>query len=224
MRYNGIIFDLDGVICNTDEYHYQAWKAVANKLGIYFDKDINNRLRGIGRFESFDIILERYNGVLSEEKKKIYVNEKNNIYKELLNSMSPTNISSEVKNTLDILKEKGIKMAIGSSSKNARYIIKKIGVEKYFDCISDGNSATKLKPDPEVFVIARQLLKEDSKNCIVVEDSIAGLQAARLGGFDSAAIGNATNSNIATYNLSTFSNLLRIIEIDDYKTPQEFWV
>ena len=123
MKYRAIIFDLDGVICHTDKYHYQAWKAVADKLGIYFDEAINNRLRGVSRMESFEIILERYEGAMSEEEKVRYAAEKNEIYKELLKNMTPGDLSPEVKDTLDALRLAGAKLAIGSSSKNARFIL-----------------------------------------------------------------------------------------------------
>ena len=105
MKYRGIIFDLDGVICHTDKYHYQAWKQVADQLGIYFDETINNRLRGVSRMESFEIILERYDGAMSEEEKERYTAEKNEIYKELLKNMSPADLAPEVKATMDELRK-----------------------------------------------------------------------------------------------------------------------
>ena len=105
MRYEGIVFDLDGVICHTDKYHYKAWKEIADELNIYFDETINNRLRGVSRNESFEIILENYDGVLSTEEKLKYVNKKNEIYKVLLNEMSEKDLSLEVKDTLHELKK-----------------------------------------------------------------------------------------------------------------------
>ena len=132
MKYEAVIFDLDGVICFTDKYHYQAWKAVADELGIYFDEEINNRLRGVSRMESFEIILERYDGVMSEEDKIAYTTKKNDIYKELLKNMSPADLSSEVKETLDALRAKGLKLAIGSSSKNTPFILGQLGLGDYF--------------------------------------------------------------------------------------------
>lgn len=151
MKYQNIIFDLDGVICHTDAYHYQAWKALADKLGIYFDEEINNQLRGVSRMESLNIVLRNYDGVMTDSEKTGYAEEKNNIYKELLKKMSPADLSCEVKDTLCALREKGIKLAIGSSSKNARFILERIGLGDFFDEISDGNNISKSKPDPEVF-------------------------------------------------------------------------
>lgn len=212
MKYRAVIFDLDGVICHTDKYHYQAWKAVADQLGIYFDEVINNRLRGVSRMESFEIILERYEGVMSQEEKIAYTEKKNDIYKELLKNMNPGDLSLEVKETLDGLRAKGLKLAIGSSSKNARFILGQLGLGDYFDAVSDGNNISKSKPDPEVFVKAAQYLGEEPGNCLVVEDAKAGLEAAIGGGMDCAAIGDAVLSGLGTYNLKTFGDLLAAVE------------
>ncbi len=212
MKYRAVIFDLDGVICHTDKYHYQAWKAVADELGIYFDQVINNRLRGVSRMESFEIILERYEGTMSQEEKTAYTEKKNNIYKELLKNMSPADLSLEVKETLEGLRGKGLKLAIGSSSKNARFILGQIGLGEYFDAISDGNNISKSKPDPEVFVKAAGFLGEKPEDCLVVEDAKAGLEAAIGGGMDCAAIGDAVLSGLGTYNLDTFQDLLKAVE------------
>lgn len=213
MKYKAIIFDLDGVICHTDHYHFLAWKELADQLDIYFDKEINNRLRGVSRMESLQIILERYKGEpLSDQAKVQYAEEKNNIYKVLLEKMSPKDLSDEVKQTLDELRRKGLKMAIGSSSKNAPFILKQIGLEGYFDAISDGNNITYSKPDPEVFIKASDYLRIPPEDCLVIEDAEAGIDAAIAGGMDSAAIGDAVNCNRATYNLTTFSDILNIVK------------
>ena len=212
MKYEAVIFDLDGVICFTDKYHYQAWKAVADELGIYFDEEINNRLRGVSRMESFEIILERYDGVMSEEDKVAYTTKKNDIYKELLKNMSPADLSEEVKTTLDALRAKGFKLAIGSSSKNTPFILGQLGLGDYFDAISDGNNITKSKPDPEVFVKASQFVNDPADKCLVVEDAKAGLEAAIGGGMDCAAMGDAVKSGLGTYNLTTFADLLKVTE------------
>lgn len=211
MKYKAIIFDLDGVICHTDTYHYQAWKELADKLGIYFDETINNRLRGVSRRESLEIILERYDGTLSEEEKEAYAKNKNETYKKLLENMSPKDLSNEVGETLHRLRTRGAKLAIGSSSKNAKFILKQIGLEGYFDAISDGNNISRSKPDPEVFVKAIESLSLSSKDCLVVEDAVAGIKAAQAAGMEQAAVGEAVLSNLATYNLSTFSDLLKIV-------------
>ena len=209
-KYNAIIFDLDGVICHTDKYHYEAWKKVADELGIYFDEEINNRLRGVSRMESFEIILERYSGTMEEEEKVLWITKKNDIYKELLKNMNPSELSAEVKETLDGLRAAGLKLAIGSSSKNARFILGQLGLGDYFDAISDGNNITRSKPDPEVFIKAAEYIGEEPDKCLVVEDAKAGLKAAIAGEMDCAAIGDAVLCGLGTYNLTTFSELLTI--------------
>jgi beta-phosphoglucomutase len=212
MNYSAVIFDLDGVICHTDKYHYEAWKAIADKLNIPFDENINNRLRGVSRMESFNIILEKYEAAMSEEEKSKYAEEKNNIYKELLKNMTPKDLSEEVKSTLIQLKHRGIKLAIGSSSKNAKFILNQIGLGNFFDAVSDGNNITKSKPDPEVFIKASEYLNVSVGKCLVVEDAVAGLEAATAGGMDCCAIGDAVTSGKATYNLNLFGDLLAIAE------------
>ena len=211
MKYKGIIFDLDGVICHTDKYHYQAWKALADKLGIYFDEEINNRLRGVSRMESFEIILEKYDGDMQEEDKVRYAAEKNDLYRELLKNMTTEDLAPEVKAVLDELRSRGLLLAIGSSSRNAGFILERLGLSGYFDAVSDGNNISRSKPDPEVFQKAAEYLKLQRGDCLVVEDAQSGLEAAFAGGMDCAAIGDAVKCGKATYNLNTFSDLLTAI-------------
>ena len=208
MKYQGIIFDLDGVICSTDHYHYLAWKALADRLGIYFDETINNRLRGVSRMASLEIVLERSNAAYSEEEKAAFAEEKNNLYRELLKNMSPADLDPEVKETLDALRAKGLKLGIGSSSKNTKFILSQIGLGGYFDKISDGTNITRSKPDPEVFLKAAKYLELAPEVCLVVEDAKAGIEAATAAGMDSAAIGDAVLCGLATYNLTRFADLL----------------
>lgn len=209
-KYKGIIFDLDGVICFTDKYHYKAWKMIADKLGFAFDEVKNNRLRGVSRMASLEIVLEDSKVKYSEEEKLAFATEKNDFYRELLKEMSPADLSDEVKNTLVELRKRGIKLAIGSSSKNARFILDRIGLGDFFDEISDGNNITHSKPDPEVFLCAAEYLGLAPSDCLVVEDAVAGIEAATAGGFDSAALGDARTSNKSTYKLESFSGLLSI--------------
>lgn len=204
------IFDLDGVIVFTDKFHYQAWKKMADNMGIYFDETINNRLRGVSRMESLNIILEKYDGTLSQEEKEALAEEKNATYRELLKTMTPADVSDEVRRTLNELKARGYKLAIGSSSKNARFILEKVGLLDFFDAISDGNNIKNSKPDPEVFVKAAEYLGEKPEHCIVVEDAYAGVDAAKAGGMKAAAIGDASSYEKADYVLHTFGDLLKI--------------
>lgn len=206
----GIIFDLDGVITFTDNYHYRGWKKVADEKGIYFDEVINNRLRGVSRMESLEIILERYDGQLTPQEKEEMAERKNGYYREYLADMSPADMSAEVKETLDTLRERGYKLAIGSSSKNAKFILERIGMGDYFDAISDGTNISKSKPDPEVFLMAADMISFAPAECLVVEDAEAGVDAALAGGFPCAAIGDATGCGKATHNLESFKGLLDI--------------
>ena len=152
------IFDLDGVIVFTDKFHYQAWKKMADEMGIYFDETINNRLRGVSRSEG---------PALSKEKKAELMESKNNTYRELLASMTPADVTEDVRRTLAELHNRGYKLALGSSSKNAKFILEKVQLLDAFDAISDGTNITKSKPDPEVFLRAAEFLGEKPEDCYV---------------------------------------------------------
>ncbi|MBR5572845.1 MAG: beta-phosphoglucomutase [Oscillospiraceae bacterium] len=212
MKFHGVIFDLDGVICFTDEYHYLAWKEMADDMGVYFDREINNRLRGVSRMASLEIILERYEGpALSDEEKTALAEKKNNIYRNLLGRMTPADLPVEVKETLDRLRAAGLKLAIGSSSKNAPFILERIGLAKYFDAVSDGNNITRSKPDPQVFTMAAEFLGLAPKECLVVEDAVAGAEAGHAGGFAVACVGDASKEKAGDYNLERIEELLDLI-------------
>ena len=206
----GVIFDLDGVICFTDEYHYLAWKELADGEGIYFDREINNRLRGVSRMASLEIILERAGRAYTDAEKTNMAESKNETYRRLLARMTPEDVSSETRETLTQLRQRGLRLAIGSSSRNARFILQRIGLIDFFDAISDGNNINRSKPDPEVFLKAAQMLDLEPADCLVVEDAHAGIQAAHDGGFRSAALGDAVTSDLASYRLERFSDLLSI--------------
>ena len=212
MRYQGIIFDLDGVICSTDEYHYQAWKALADRLGIPFDRERNNLLRGVSRMESLAIILEKSDRAYSKEEKAAFAAEKNGLYRQLLGRMSTADLSDEVRVTLDTLRARGLKLAIGSSSKNTPFILDRIGLADFFDAVADGNGITHSKPHPEVFLKAAELLGLPPAHCLVVEDAHAGVEAACTGGFDCAAMGDAREDARARWHLDGLSGLLTLAE------------
>lgn len=212
-KMKAFIFDLDGVIVFTDKFHYQAWKTMADELGVYFDETINHRLRGVSRMDSLEIILERYEGPdLSLREKEKLAEKKNEIYRTLLESMTPDDVTKEVRDTLTKLREKGYKLAIGSSSKNAKFILEKVELKDAFDAISDGNNITKSKPDPEVFLKAAEYLGLPPKACMVVEDAEAGIEAAKKGGMYAAGIGEAAKSINADESLKTFSELVDIVD------------
>ena len=205
------IFDLDGVIVFTDKFHYLAWKKMADEMGIYFDETINNRLRGVSRAESLEIILERYEGpALSQEKKAELMEGKNNTYKELLGGMTPDDVTDEVRNTLAELHNRGYKLALGSSSKNAKFILEKVELLGAFDAISDGTNITKSKPDPEVFLKAAEYLGLSPEDCLVVADAVAGAEAGHAGGFAVACVGDASQAGAGDHNLENISQLLNL--------------
>ena len=209
------IFDLDGVIVFTDKFHYQAWKKMADGMGIYFDETINNRLRGVSRAESLEIILERYEGEpLTAEKKAELMEEKNNTYRELLATMTPADVNDAVRDTLQKLREAGYRLAIGSSSKNAKFILEKVDLLDAFDEISDGTNITHSKPDPEVFVKAGEFLGIDASECVVVEDAYAGIDAAKAANMEAVGIGDASGYDKADYKIQNFEELLGIAGIE----------
>ena len=211
MSIQAVIFDLDGVICHTDHYHYLAWKALADELGIPFDETVNNRLRGVSRMESLEIILERFSGPpLSETRKLELASQKNELYREMLQQMSPADLDQAVRATLDQLRAMGLKLAIGSSSKNAPFILERIGLGDYFDVISDGNNISQSKPEPEVFLKAAEYLGLPTEACVVVEDAVAGVEAADRASMVAIAIGDAGEQGAGEYQVQAFGELVGI--------------
>ncbi len=210
MPYRAVIFDLDGVVCSTDEYHYLAWKSIADELGIDFSPQINNRLRGLARMDSLEVILEGYRGIMTLADKQYWADRKNTLYIQNLQNLSPDDVFPDFPSTLAYLQRKGIRTAIGSSSQNARFILARLALANAFDAVVDGTDIRRAKPDPEVFLKAAELLGVEPCLCLVVEDSQSGLQAAIAAHMDCAAIGDGVNYGIATYNLDTISDLLKI--------------
>lgn len=209
--FDAVIFDLDGVICYTDEYHYRAWKAIADSIHVPFDRVVNNRLRGVSRMASLDIILERSECPFSQAEKDALADQKNELYKTLLAEMSPNDLPKDVRETLDELRNRGYLLAIGSSSKNTPFILQQIGLNGFFDAISDGNNITHSKPDPEVFLKAAQMLNTAPDRCLVVEDAVSGANAAHAGGMKAACVGDASKEGAGDWNLSSVKDLLNIL-------------
>ena len=211
MQLSGIIFDLDGVLVHTDEFHYKAWKQLADRLCIPFDRQVNNRLRGVSRMASLEIILEGADRSFSDGEKLAMTEEKNAAYRKLLETISPKDVSPEVVETLSKLKERGIRLAVGSSSKNAGFILKQTGLDIWMDAVSDGNNITKSKPDPQVFLMAADMLALPPAQCAVVEDAWAGIDAALAGEFLAVGIGDAAGYDRTDRPLDTFSDLLNVL-------------
>lgn len=186
-----VIFDLDGVIVSTDEFHYLAWKELAEAEGIPFDREDNERLRGVSRMESLEILLEKASRAYSEEEKQSMAERKNGIYRGLLQRLSPDDILPGVDRVLRELRAQGVKLAIGSSSKNAGPILRAIGLDAAFDAVADGTHITRSKPDPEVFTLAAQRAGVPADECLVVEDANAGVEAGVAAGMRVLAVGSA---------------------------------
>lgn len=211
MSIKAFIFDLDGVIVTTDDCHFRAWKKMADEEGIYFDREINERLRGVSRMTSLEIILERANKAYTQEEKVELATRKNGYYVEFIQELTPADILSGVVENIDCLKANDIKVAIGSSSKNTPLILKQIGLENYFDAVSDGNNITKSKPDPEVFVKAADMLGVAYNECMVVEDADAGIQAGKAAEMKTLAVGNAKGGDYTCNSLADI-HLLQLID------------
>ena len=207
-----VIFDLDGVIVSTDDCHYKAWKIMADEEGIYFDEKINNRLRGVSRMESLEIVLERAQRAYSDTEKLEMAERKNNYYKELITKLTPADILPGTMCNLEELKKNGIKIAIGSSSKNTPIILKQVGLDSYFDAISDGNNIKNSKPDPEVFVKAAEMLGIEAECCLVVEDADSGVEAGKKGGMKTLSVNGAKGADYFAENLSGYSIFENIIK------------
>lgn len=203
----GVIFDLDGVIVTTDEYHYKAWKRMAMDEEIYFDRKINERLRGVSRMQSLEIILERTDSKYSEEEKARLAERKNNYYKEYIRQLSSRDILPGALPLLEQLKLKKILIAVGSSSKNCETILERIGLANYFDAVVSGNDIKRSKPDPEVFLLAAQKLCLDPGICLVVEDAQAGVTAALRAGMKVLAVGSASVDERATLRAADLSKV-----------------
>lgn len=209
-----IIFDLDGVIVSTDHYHYLAWKKLADKYSIEFNEKINERLRGVSRADSLEIILEKSNREFTDEEKKSMLDLKNQLYLDYIKSMSPSDVSDDVLKILDYLRNNNYKMAIGSSSKNTKTILNQINLLNSFDAIIDGNMITKSKPDPEVFIKAGMAVGIEPSECLVVEDAVAGIDAGISAKMQTLAVGSAKEYKKSNFRMDklNYQEFIKILE------------
>jgi beta-phosphoglucomutase len=198
MHVHGCIFDLDGVIVDTAKYHYLAWKRLANELGFDFTERDNERLKGVSRMASLEILLSIGNVTLSEDEKLALAAKKNEWYVEYISRMNKDEILPGVENFLEAIRSEGIKVSLGSASKNSMMILDNLELTKYFDAIIDGNKVSEAKPDPEVFLLAAKELDLDPKVCVVFEDAEAGIEAAIRAGMRSIGIGSVETLGKAT--------------------------
>ncbi|OIQ37938.1 MAG: beta-phosphoglucomutase [Bacteroidetes bacterium MedPE-SWsnd-G1] len=207
MSKKAFIFDLDGVIVDTAKYHYKAWKKLANDLGFDFTEEQNELLKGVSRVRSLEILLNIGGVKLPEEEKIKIMQDKNEHYLQYITQMGQDEILEGMHEVLLYLKAQAIPFSLGSASKNARLILKQLELIDLFDAIVDGNDVSKAKPDPEVFLIAAEKLKTAPANCVVIEDAIAGVEAANIAGMLSIGIGDKNTLNEADFNLDSTSEL-----------------
>jgi beta-phosphoglucomutase len=205
MHKKGFIFDLDGVIVDTAKYHYLAWKHLADELGIPFTEEQNEQFKGVSRKRCLEILLEMGGLSVSQQRFDAWLEEKNKDYLAYIEKMDASEILPDVPKVLNFLKEHQIPMALGSASKNARPILKKVGLISYFNTIVDGTHVTKAKPDPEVFLIAAAQLGVTPNECIVFEDALAGIEAANKAGMTSIGIGDREVLSDAQYVFKDFT-------------------
>jgi beta-phosphoglucomutase len=194
-----LIFDLDGVLVDTAKYHFIAWKKLADQLGIAFTETDNERLKGVSRMDSLDIILSIGGVSLTQEQKFELADKKNSWFVEFVNKMSPDEIFPGVKELLRDAKQKGFGIALASSSKNAPAVLRLLNIEDQFDAVVDGTMVQNAKPDPEIFLLAAQLLGKQPSDCVVFEDAEAGVEAAKHAKMKCIGIGNAQSLSKADY-------------------------
>ncbi|WP_304237295.1 beta-phosphoglucomutase [Jiulongibacter sediminis] len=203
----GFLFDLDGVIVDTAVYHYAAWKKMANQMGFDIDEEFNETLKGISRMDSIARILEHGKMQLPEDRILELATLKNDWYVEMIDEMTEENILPGITELIAQIKESGLKMALGSASKNAPRILDRIGLASFFDAVVDGNSVSKSKPDPEVFIKGAEALELKNDECVVVEDAFAGIEAAHAAGMKAIGIGTAENLPNADLILTSFEGV-----------------
>ena len=178
----GLLFDLDGVLCDTAKYHYLAWKRLTNELGFDFTEEQNEELKGVSRIDSLTYLLKLGEKKLTVEQFEDFLILKNTWYLELIKEMTPNHLLPGVLHFLESSKKEGIKIGLGSSSKNAPLILKTLNITGFFDCIVDGNSITKSKPNPEIYLKALSELHLDGQDCIAIEDTQVSMHAALAAG------------------------------------------
>lgn len=185
----GALFDLDGVLVDTAKYHYLAWKRLARELGFDFSEQDNERLKGVSRVRSLEILLEVGGVTLDAEAKEDAAARKNTWYVEYLNTLDKSALLPGSEEYLSCLRRDSIRIALGSASKNAPLILDRLGIREFFDAVIDGNSVNKAKPDPEVFLKGAEALSLPPEQCVVFEDSLAGIEAAKNGGMIAVGVG-----------------------------------
>lgn len=216
MHTGACIFDLDGVIVDTAKYHFLAWKKLTDQLGINFTEKDNERLKGVSRMASLEIILEIGHRILDDKQKQEYAALKNSWYVDYIRKMTPDEILPGSREFINELRKANIRVAIGSASKNTPMILERVGILKLFDAVADGNIVSKAKPDPEVFIKAAEMVGVKPGNCVVFEDAVAGVQASLNAGMKCIGIGSPDVLTKAHYVVSGLNemNLSRLLTLE----------
>jgi len=211
-KIKALLFDLDGVIVSTEKNHFEAWQQTANKLGISFTEHDNEALKGVNRVDSLRKILSLGNLALSEQEFEALLTYKNEVYLASISNLSTSDVLPGVMDLLKSAKAKGIKIGLGSSSKNAPMILERLGIKSWFDVLIDGNGVMNPKPDPEVFLNGANSLGLLPSECLVFEDALSGVKAAKDGGFMTIGVGNPMLKGVA----DVYLNELTEFRLDEY--------
>lgn len=204
MKIKACLFDLDGVIVDTAKYHFLAWKTLADELGISFTEENNELLKGVSRMQSLEIILNLGKRTLTDQEKLRFADKKNQVYLDYIYRMQADELLPGAKEFIEEIKQNGMSVALGSASKNAPLILQQLKIEDLFDAVVDGNEVTEAKPDPEVFLKGAKALKVDPRNCVVFEDAMAGVEAAKNAGMFCIGIGDPTTLSQADHVIPGF--------------------
>jgi beta-phosphoglucomutase len=210
------IFDLDGVIVDTARYHFLAWKRLTDQLGIHFTEEDNERLKGVSRMASLEIILGIGNRKADERQKQEYATLKNSWYIDYISKMTPDEVLPGCLSFIQELRNANIRVAIGSASKNSPMILERVGIRELFDAIADGNNVTEAKPNPEVFIKAAEMVGINPGKCVVFEDAVAGVQAALNAGMMCIGVGSSKiliKAHFVVHGLNEM-NLSKLISIE----------
>lgn len=206
-KLNALVFDLDGVVVYTDSHHFRGWKRLSDEQGWRFDESLNDHLRGVSRLASLQVILD-HNGIdLPHEEKVQLADRKNRYYVELLKDIDS---SAEVPGAVQFIRsvrERGVPTALASSSRNARFVIEKLGIDSLFDEVVTGSDITRSKPDPEIFLLAAQRLGYPPETCVVFEDAVSGVQAAQAAGCPAVGFGPTPGLEIADLHVADYRSL-----------------
>lgn len=208
-----LIFDMDGVLVFTDTFHTKAWIEMGEHYGFSTPADIGNQVRGVGRMDALEIAISESNRSFTDEEKEEMAKYKNDVFLDYVSKMNEEDATEEVRDTLKELHNRGYRLAVGSSSKNTKMILDRVGLTDYFDAVADGTMIEHSKPAPDIFLKAAELLNQSPADCAVVEDANSGVDAAKKAGMFAVAIGDATGGDKWDLGINYFGGLLNIFDL-----------